>query len=127
MDAMQTYLYETEFENIIGPIEELEEDEESLHKTFEPHLLSCLGPAEASSVVCDSTAAAQLPTVHEQAWRNLYQQEQLGRVAALSVALPIVNDHVASRKILQELGEVSTSNLKYVSPDEINLTIPEYC
>ncbi|KAG5958464.1 hypothetical protein E4U56_005492 [Claviceps arundinis] len=111
MDAMQTYLDETEFENIIGPIEELEARVE----------------AEASSVVCDSTAAAQLPTVHEQAWRNLYQQEQLGRVAALSVALPIVNDHVASRKILQELGEVSTSNLRYVSPDEINLTIPEYC
>ncbi|KAG6087941.1 hypothetical protein E4U31_000335 [Claviceps sp. LM219 group G6] len=49
------------------------EDEELLHKTFELHLLSCL-EAEASSVVCDSTAAAQLPTVHEQAWRILYQQ-----------------------------------------------------
>ncbi|KAG5966011.1 hypothetical protein E4U58_002623 [Claviceps cyperi] len=33
---------------------------------------------------------------------------------------------MASQKILQELGEVSTSNLKYVSPDDINLTIPEY-
>ncbi|KAG6216677.1 hypothetical protein E4U26_008084, partial [Claviceps purpurea] len=82
--------------------------------------------AEAISAVLDSTVAAQLPTVHEQGWTIVFQQKQLDRVAALSAALPIVNDDMAFQKILQELGEVSTAKLNYVSPDDINLTIPEY-
>ncbi|KAG6123808.1 hypothetical protein E4U38_001036, partial [Claviceps purpurea] len=67
------------------------------------------------AAVHDSTAAAHLPTGHEQ---------NLLKVARLSATLLIADNHEVSQKLVESLQEAATSEFNYVSP-EIYLSLAE--